>query len=96
MSSTSWAVHDFVIRTAGADVMDEPIFNALFEAGCDDALIGTDIRGDYLDFGRAAPTLDEAIASALIAAESRPGLSVVAVEPYGKVQEAANPAAQTA
>ena len=42
-------VHDFLIRTAGTSVMDDAVFDALFEAGCDDALMGTDPDGDYLE-----------------------------------------------
>ena len=56
MTSSSLPVHDFTVRTAGVSVMDEAVFDALFEAGCDDALMGTDPDGDYLDFGRASPT----------------------------------------
>ena len=83
MTSSSLPVHDFTVRTAGVSVMDEAVFDALFEAGCDDALMGTDPDGDYLDFGRAAPTLKEAVASARAAIESVPGLRVLQVEPYG-------------
>ena len=76
-------LHHFTIRTAGVSLMDDDAaFDALFEAGCDDALVGTDPAGDYVDFGRAAPTMEEAIASACAAIESVPGLRVLRVEPY--------------
>ena len=96
MTSSSSPVHDFTVRTAGVSVMDEAVFDALFEAGCDDALVGTDPDGDYLDFGRAAPTLEEAVASARAAIESVRGLRVVRVEPYGTRDEAPDDVARTA
>ncbi len=88
MTASSHPKHDFVVRTAGVSVMDDDVFDALFEAGCDDALIGTDPDGDYLDFRRAAPTLKEAVASARAAIESVPGLQVLRVEPYSTQDDA--------
>ena len=93
--ATSLTVHEFSVRTAGVSVMDDAVFDALFEAGCDDALVGTDPDGDYLDFGRAAPTLEEAMASARAAIESVPGLRVARIEPYG-YDDAADGVARTA
>lgn len=77
---TSLPKHEFTVRTAGISVMDDAVFDALFEAGCDDALVGTNPDGDYLDFVRVAPTLEDAIASARAAIESVPGLRVRRVE----------------
>ena len=94
--ATSLPVHDFSVRTAGVSVLDDSVFDALFEAGCDDALVGTDPDGDFLDFGRVAPTLDEAVASARAAIESVPGLRVLRVEPYGTRDEAPDEVARTA
>ena len=85
--------HDFVVRTTGVSVMDDDVFDALFEAGCDDALVGTNREGDFLDFVRAAPTFEEAVASACAAIESVPGLRVLRVEPY-ELEEAPAEAAQ--
>lgn len=94
MTETSLPLHHFTIRTAGVSVVDDDAaFDALFEAGCDDALAGTDPDGDYVDFGRAAPTLDEAVASACAAIESVPGLRVLRVEPY-ELEDAPAEAAQ--
>lgn len=53
----------------------------LFEAGCDDATFGAVDGVQYADFDRTAPTLVQAVASALSAIESVPGLRVVRVEP---------------
>ena len=94
--ATSLPVHDFIVRTAGGSAMDDAVLDALFEAGCDDALVGTDPDGDFLDFGRAAPTLEEAIASARAAIESVPGLRVLRVEPYGTRDDAPDDVARTA
>jgi predicted DNA-binding transcriptional regulator AlpA len=53
----------------------------LFEAGCDDALFGSIDGAYYADFDREAPTLGEAISSAIADVESVPGLQVRRVEP---------------
>lgn len=53
----------------------------LFEAGCDDATFGSVDGVQYADFDRTAATFVEAVASAISAIESVPGLSVVRVEP---------------
>lgn len=89
-------LHDFRVRTAGVSVMDDAVFDALFEAGCDDALVGTDPDGDFLSFGRAAPTLEDAIASARAAIESVPGLRVLRVEPHDQQHQAEGGIARTA
>ena len=93
MMATSLPLHEFTVRTAGVSVMDDDVFDALFEAGCDDALVGTNPGGDFLDFGRRAPTFEEAVASACAAIESVPGLRVLRVEPY-ELEEAPAEAAQ--
>lgn len=96
MKASPLPVYDFSIRTVGISVLDEAVLDALFEAGCDDALVGTDPEGDYLDFGRAAPTLDDAIASARAAVESVPGLRVLRVELDSQQGEASDAVARTA
>ena len=93
---TSLPRHEFTVRTAGVSVMEDAVFDALFEAGCDDALVGTNRDGDYLDFVRAASTLEDAIASASAAIESVPGLRVLRVEPYGTRDDASDDVARTA
>ena len=91
--AASLPLHEFTVRTAGVSVMDDDVFDALFEAGCDDALVCTDPEGDHLDFGRRAPTFEEAVASACAAIESVPGLRVLRVDPY-ELEEAPTEAAQ--
>ena len=88
--------HVFTVRTAGVSVMEDDVLDALFEAGCDDALVGTNPDGDYVDFVRAAPTLEAAIASARTAIESVPGLQVLRVELCEEHDEAGDIPARTA
>lgn len=93
---TSLPKHEFTVRTDGISVMDDAVFDALFEAGCDDALVGTNPDGDYVDFVRAAPTLEDAIASARAAIESVPGLQVLRVELCEERDQASDIPARTA
>lgn len=92
MTKRTVPVHAFIARTQGVSVMEQPTLDALFTAGCDDAVVGTDVEGDYLDFARAAPTFEEAVNTARAAVESVPGLRVMRIEPYdrpGNVLESA-------
>lgn len=84
MTKRSVPVHAFIARTHGVSVMEQPTLDALFEAGCDDAVVGTDVEGDYLDFARTASTFEEAVDTACAAVESVPGLSVVRIEPHDR------------
>lgn len=70
--------HSFTLILDG-DV--EAHLDELFEAGCDDATFGYVDGVPYGDFHRAAPTLVDAIASAISAVESIHGLRVARVEP---------------
>lgn len=53
----------------------------LFEAGCDDATFGSVDGVQYADFDRTSPNLAQAVASAITAIETVPGLRVLRVEP---------------
>ncbi len=92
MTKRSAPIHAFVARTRGASVMEQPTLDALFDAGCDDAVVGTDVEGDYLDFARTAPTFEEAVHSACAAVESVRGLEVVRIEPYDRPDDRLQPA----
>ena len=71
---TSWKVHYFVLATDGSvDLLDDDVFDALYEAGCDDALIAH----HRLEFAREADTPSQALASAKADAESVPGVHVL-------------------
>lgn len=54
--------------------------DALFEAGCDDALFGSVDGAHYAEFDREAPTFVEALTTAF-AAIHQTGLRVVRIEP---------------
>ena len=55
--------------------------DALFEAGCDDALFGEVDGTHYVEFTREAPTLSAALASAIADVRSVADLRVLRVEP---------------
>ena len=72
----SHKVHFFELETDGTlDLLEDPLLDALYEAGCDDALVGH----RRLDFARRADSWEEALKSARADAESVPGVRVVAV-----------------
>ena len=76
-------VHYFVVVLEGTDFTspDSPDADALYEAGCDDALLISEGRVQKAIFDREAPSFAEAVASAISAIEtSIPGARVVAVE----------------
>ena len=74
---TSLNVHFFDLETdRGVDLMDDATLDALYEAGCDDALVGH----HRLAFARRADTLSEALKSAKADAESVPGVRVLSVK----------------
>ena len=68
-------VHHFEIETEGADLLDWEMIDALYEAGCSDATI----RHRSVEFDREAPTLVEAIESAINDIETVPGVTVKGV-----------------
>ncbi len=73
---TSRKVHYFELVTDGSlDLLEDAVFDALHQAGCDDALIAH----HRLDFAREADSLSEALESAKADAESVPGVQVLSV-----------------
>lgn len=59
----------------------EENLDALYESGCDDALFGIVDGTWFADFDREAPTMEEAILSAISDVESVDGVTVRRVEP---------------
>lgn len=55
--------------------------DALYDAGCDDGMVGEIDGTPYVEFDREAPTLADAILSAIRDVESVDGLRVLHVEP---------------
>lgn len=69
----------FTVVLSGTDVTDE-MANALYEAGCSDATLGVSCGRAYVDFDREAPSLSNAIESALRQIREV-GLSPIGIEP---------------
>jgi hypothetical protein len=72
-------VYEFTLTLAGVDELTVDLENALFEAGCDDALLHSEGPVVALDFGRKAKSLGKAICSAVEAVE-KAGYKVARVQ----------------
>ena len=71
----------FRLVLQGASDLTPQIADALYMAGCDDALVGSRNGVLFAKFHREAPSWDEAIGSAIRQIESaRAGLTVVRTE----------------
>jgi hypothetical protein len=91
MSSNSKpTIYSFTVFFSGADVLDDEQLDALYEAGCDDALFGVRDGAQYGAFDREAGSFSEALASAIRDVTSAvAGLRVVRIEPDELVTMAA-------
>jgi predicted DNA-binding transcriptional regulator AlpA len=78
-------LYTFTLLATGVDEED---LDALYEAGCDDAIVSFDAGQSEIEFDRAAPSLLEAIRTAIAATESA-GATVVRVEPDSLVPASA-------
>lgn len=66
----------------GVEELDDAMVDALFEAGCDDALVAVRCGEPYITFSREAPSFRVALFSAIADVErSGVGLELVRVEP---------------
>lgn len=78
-------MYEFVLRFSLPDMRANAAsyLDALYDAGCDDAAIGTGKPGSIaLDFSREAGSAEDAIGSAIAAVERAiPGARLVEVEP---------------
>lgn len=84
------SIHSFTLFFSGVNVLDDQQFDALHEAGCDDALFGVRDGAHYGAFDREAKTFSEALTSAIADTTSAvPGLRVVRIEPDELVTMAA-------
>jgi hypothetical protein len=75
--------HSFAVVIDGVDVTSpaSPDADALYEAGCDDALLTSSAGVQRAVFDREAPSFAAAVAGAITAIESSiPGARVMAVE----------------
>ncbi len=82
------SLHHFTLIVDGPDVQDEALIDALFEAGCDDALVGRAEGIQYVEFDREAARLDDAILSAVADVEKVPGVTVARIADAGLVSMA--------
>lgn len=57
--------HDFTLVLSGITELTPAVQNALFEAGCDDATLSMRCGRPFLTFARMAPTLKDALLSAI-------------------------------
>src|SRR6478672_6307325 len=73
--------YSFTIYIRGVDVLSDASVDALHAAGCDDATLGVCDGAPYAAFDRAAPSFDEAVASAVRnLTRALPDIEVVRVE----------------
>jgi len=71
----------FTLLLSGPDVTETPTSDRLYEAGCDDAVFGQRDQIRYAGFDRKAPSLADAVLSAIRQIESVPKMRVLRVEP---------------
>ena len=64
----------FTVQVSGLGVDADHYENALYEAGCDDALIAVVGDAVFLDFDREAPSFEEAVKSAVLNIEKAGGV----------------------
>ena len=79
--------YEFSIILSGVNEVTPEMENAVFEAGCDDALLGVQNGSVFLDFHRDAASPVEAISSA-IAGIAKAGYGVERIEPDDLVSAA--------
>src|SRR5262245_66171185 len=60
----------FTLVLSGVRELTGEVEDALFEAGCDDALLGSRDAAVYLDFDRQAPSFRDAVLSAIAGVET--------------------------
>ena len=82
------SIHHFTFIVDGPDLQDDTLVDAVFEAGCGDAAIGRIDGIQYVDFDREAPSLDDAILSAVADLERIDGVDVVRIADAGLVSMA--------
>ena len=77
----------FTLIVEGADLRSRAVVDALFEAGCDDATIGSIDETHHIDFDREAANSGEAILSAVRDVGKVEGLRVTHVVDVGRQAE---------
>ena len=82
------STHHFTLIVDGPDVQSDAVIDALYEAGCDDALIGRTDGIQYVEFDREASGVVEAVLSAVADIERVDGVKVVRIADAGLVSMA--------
>lgn len=77
--------YQFTLIVEGPDLQSDELAEEVFEAGCDDALIGVSDGIQYADVDRKASSLEEAILSAIIDIERVESATVVRIADAGLV-----------
>ena len=77
--------HHFTLIVDGADLQDEAVVDSLFESGCDDGLVGSVDDTQFIDFDREAPSLGDAVLSAVADIERTDGVQVIRMAGVGLV-----------
>ncbi len=80
--------YQFTLIVEGSDLQSDDAADALFDAGCDDALVGRSDGTQYLDFDREADVLEDAVLSAIADVESISDVEVIRVADAGLVSMA--------
>ena len=73
------STHHFTLIVDGPDIQSGEVVDALYYAGCDDALVGRPDGGQYIEFDREAAELVEAVLSAVTDIERVEGVKVVRI-----------------
>lgn len=64
-NSTAMKTHQFTVILSGISELADDTANVLYEAGCDDATVCARNGTVYVHFDRDAPSLDDALRSAI-------------------------------
>ena len=82
------SAYQFILLVEGPDLQTGHGIDALYEVGCNDALVGRTDGVQYLDFDREAPNPKTAILSAIADVERLPGVEVIRLAGGGVVSMA--------
>ena len=82
------SAYHFTLIVEGPDLQTDPAIDALFDAGCDDALVGRADGIQYVDFDRDGPNPETAILSAIADVERLPEVEVIRIAGCGLVSMA--------
>lgn len=76
-------IYSFTLIVEGPDLQDDDLIDRVYEAGCDDAVVGSSQGVQFLDFDREAQSLDVAILSGIRDIENLEGVTVVRIADAG-------------